>query len=102
MLTVEAHVSTTRAARYISQLASHFTHQPGGMTVLSSTPDQLLIDLRGGIWSLRATPDSLVMQVQADDPDHLTAMSTKVADRIEQLGRRDGLHVQWQPSIEVR
>ncbi|MGW6279446.1 DUF2218 domain-containing protein [Kribbella sp. NPDC055071] len=95
MPTVEAHVRTTRAARYVSQLARHFTHQPGGMTVLSSTPDELLIDLGGATWTLRATQDSLVLRVQADDPTHLSAMSRRVGDRIEQLGHRDGLRVNW-------
>jgi uncharacterized protein len=94
MPTLEAHVETTRAARYVSQLAGHFTHQPGGMTIVSSTPDELLIDLGQATWSLHATPEALVMRLEGDN---LGGVSAKVAGRIEQLGRRDGLHVQWQP-----
>ncbi|MEV5963928.1 DUF2218 domain-containing protein [Kribbella sp. NPDC051952] len=96
MPTWEAHVETTRAARYLSQLAGHFTHQPGGMTIVSSTSDELHIDLLGqATWSLHATPEALVMRLQGEN---LSGMSAKVAGRIEQLGRRDGLRVQWRPS----
>ena len=101
MAIVEARVGTPRAARYVEQLTSHFGHQPGGMKVLSSAPGELLIDLGEATWSIRALENELVLQVHADDPDHLRETSTHVAQRIEQIGRRDDLHVNWQPADQA-
>ncbi|MEU4289373.1 DUF2218 domain-containing protein [Kribbella sp. NPDC026596] len=95
MAMVEARVGTPRAARYVEQLSSHFGHQPGGMKVLSSAPGELLIDLGEATWSIRALENELVLQVHADDPDHLRETSAHVGARIEQIGRRDGLQVRW-------
>lgn len=96
MPTLEAHVSTPRAARYLGQLASHLGHGPGGLKVLSSTPDELVVDLGDATWSIRATPDELFLLLEA--ADNLEAQSARVAQRIEQLGRRDALHVEWHPA----
>ena len=68
MPTLEAHVETPRAARYVEQLT----------------------------WSTRATQDKLILHVEAEDPDHLRDLTTHVAERIEQIGRRDNLQVHWQ------
>lgn len=100
MKTLEARVHTPRAARYVDQLTSHFTHQPGGMTILSSAPGELLIDLGEATWSLSAAEDVLLMRLQAARPDQLDELSARVGDRIEQIGRRDGLQVRWQPVAE--
>jgi len=94
----EAHIKTTRAARYVEQLASHFSHEPGGMKLLSSAPGELLIDLGGqATWSLRATDHELVLRLEAPDATGLQELGPHVATRIEQIGRRDGLVVHWQP-----
>lgn len=96
MPTLEAYVETPRAARYVEQLTSHFAHQPGGMKVLAGAPGELLVDLGGGTWSTRATQDKLILHVEAEDPDHLRNLTAHVAERIEQIGRRDNLQVHWQ------
>ena len=96
MAVVEARVQTSRAARYLEQLTSHFAHQPGGMKILSSAPDELLIDLGRATWLSRAEPDQLILQVEAADAALLGEFSAHVATRIEQIGRRDGLQVHWQ------
>jgi hypothetical protein len=101
MAMVEARVGTARAARYVEQLSSHFGHEPGGMKVLSSAPGELLIDLGEATWSIRAVDDELVLRLDAADADHLRATSAHVASRIEQIGRRDGLRVEWQPATEM-
>jgi uncharacterized protein len=97
MAVLEARVATARAERYVEQLSSHFGHQPGGMKVLASAPGELVIDLGAATWTLRATADALVLSVEADDDDVLEGMSARVAGRIEQIGRRDGLEVRWHP-----
>ena len=99
MATVEAHVETSRAARYLDQLGSHFAHQPGGMKLLASDPGELLIDLgAGATWSLRAEPTDLILRIEAPDTAQLRDLSDRVAGRIEQIGRRDGLQVHWLPA----
>jgi len=95
MSTLEAHVSTARADRYLSQLASHLGHGPGGLKVLSSSPDELVVDLGDATWSIRATPDELFLRLESTG--NLQEQSTRVAGRIEQLGRRDNLQVHWHP-----
>jgi uncharacterized protein len=94
---VEAHVSTTRAERYVEQLSSHFAHQPGGMKLVSSEPGELVIDLGEATWRIRAEQDGLVLRVEAD-PARLDEVSAHVGERIEQIGRRDDLSVSWQPA----
>ncbi|HEY3556957.1 MAG TPA: DUF2218 domain-containing protein [Kribbella sp.] len=96
MPAVEARVGTSRAERYLNQLTSHLSHGPGGLKVLSTTGDELVIDLGTATWTIRATPDELLLRVEADDAAELTRQSARVADRIEQIARRDALQVTWQ------
>ena len=97
MVVVQAYVGTPRAARYVEQLTSHFGHQPGGMKVLASSPGELVIDLGEGTWTIRSAADELILQVEAADAARLDELSAHVAQRIEQIGRRDGLQVHWRP-----
>ena len=96
MPALEAHVNTPRAARYLGQLSSHLGHGPGGLKVLSSSSDELVVDLGEATWLIRATPDELFLRLEGDD--HLEEQSARVTQRIEQLGRRDKLQVHWQPA----
>jgi uncharacterized protein len=96
----EAYVGTARAARYVEQLSKHFAHQPGGMRLLEDGPGELLIDLGQAIWQIRAEHDGLAMRVEADDVERLDQASEHVAERLEQIGRRDDLRVRWQPRAE--
>lgn len=98
MTALEAYVTTTRAARYVEQLSSHFTHQPGGMRLLADDPERLLVDLNGVTWLIRAEDDRLLLRLEADDPTHLNDASAHVTQRIEQIGRRDDLRVTWHPA----
>ena len=96
MPVLEAHVSTPRAARYLNQLTSHLGHGPGGLKVLSSSPDELVVDLGDATWLIRAAPDELFLRL--DGAGTLQEQSAHVAQRIEQLGRRDALQVEWHPT----
>jgi hypothetical protein len=96
MPVMEAYVATERAARYVEQLSSHFAHQPGGMRLLDQQPGELLIDLGPATWQIVAEPDRLVLRVEAADAGRLREASAHVAERVEQIGRRDGLRVEWQ------
>lgn len=96
MPALRARVETPRAARYLTQLTSHLSHGPGGLQVLSESAGHLVVDLGTATWTIRSTPDHLILHVEADDPGALEQQSTRVAHRIEQLARRDGLAVRWE------
>jgi hypothetical protein len=100
MPVLEAYVETARAARYVEQLSSHFAHQPGGMRLLAEAPGELLIDLGPATWRIVAEQDRLVLTVEAADADQLREVSAHVAERVEQIGRRDDLRVRWQPAAD--
>ena len=90
-----AHLDTPRADRYLAQLTSHMGHGPGGLTILSTAEDELVVDLGSATWSIRASVGQLILRVEADDPADLEQQSARVAHRIEQIARRDGLQVVW-------
>ncbi|TDW91779.1 DUF2218 domain-containing protein [Kribbella sp. VKM Ac-2566] len=98
MAALEARLGTARADRYLAQLTSHMSHGPGGLTVLSTSADELVVDLGTATWSVRAAPQELVMRLEADDAAELEQQSARVAHRVEQIARRDGLQVVWQPA----
>ena len=97
MPALEAHLDTERAERYLTQLTSHLSHGPGGLTVVSAAATELVIDLGTATWTIRSTPGQLLLHLQADSPADLEQQSVRVAHRIEQIARRDGLQVSWQP-----
>jgi hypothetical protein len=92
---MEGYAETERAARFVERLGAHFEHQPGGMRVLSKAPGELVVDLGGATWMLRAELTRLELRVEANDPGVLRQFSERVTERIEQLGRRDNLQVHW-------
>ncbi|MFD7156289.1 DUF2218 domain-containing protein [Kribbella sp. NPDC059898] len=96
MSALEAHVETPRADRYRTQLTSHLSYGPGGLQVLSESADELVVDLGTATWTIRSTPEQLILRLDASDPGALEQQSTRVAQRIEQLGHRDGLTVRWE------
>ncbi|MFC6162094.1 DUF2218 domain-containing protein [Kribbella jiaozuonensis] len=95
MPALEAHLDTPRAERYLAQLTSHLGHGPGGLKVLSTAADELVVDLGTATWTVRATGDQLVLRVEAGDQAELEQQSERVAHRIEQIARRDALRVDW-------
>ena len=95
MAALEAHLDTPRADRYLTQLTSHLSHGPGGLQVLSSSTDELVVDLGTAVWTIRSTPEQLVLRLDGADPVELEQQSARVARRIEEIARRDGLTVVW-------
>jgi hypothetical protein len=95
---LEARLGTSRADRYLAQLTSHLSHGPGGLKVLSTSDDELVVDLGTATWSIRATPEDLVLRLEAPDSAELEQQSARVAHRVEQIARRDGLRVTWTPA----
>jgi hypothetical protein len=99
MTTSEALVATGRADRYLEQFAKHFVHQPGGIQAQLDEDGRLVIDFGGATCSMEATADSLVLHAEAAGMEELVQLQRRLADRIEQIGRRDGIAVQWSPDF---
>jgi hypothetical protein len=117
MPTAEATVPTERASRYLAQLCSHLHHmsdmrhsdhgagrgdgparpKPTVEHVDHSDTDGS-IRFTTGLCTLHATPDTLVVRVETDDEDTLHQLQTGLAQRLEKIGRRDGLTVTWHQS----
>jgi hypothetical protein len=100
MVSFEAFVNTSRADRYVEQFSRHFVHQPGGITARSDVQGQLLINVGGGTCLMRAEPDGLALRVDGPDAEAASAIKRKVGERVEQVGRREGLVVRWRPAAE--
>ena len=112
MPTVEAHIPTERASRYLVQFCRHLgqmsrmRHQPparhGGGGMPPTVQDVDHSDMRGvirfdeGQFTLQATPGTLRLRVDADDEDALRRLQNGITARLEKIGRRDRLAVIWQ------
>lgn len=97
MATSEALVETGRADRYLEQFAKHFAHQPGGIQARYDADGRLLVDFGGATCSMHATVDGLVLRAESAQPEDLGRLQRRLTDRLEQVGRRDGLVVRWNP-----
>lgn len=99
MLIAEASVVTERSSRYLVQLCRHLnlvakTH-PQMQAHVEWSDDRGVISLRSGRCTLRAEPGVLTLRAEAADEESLHQLEQRVADRIEQVGRRDRLTVTW-------
>lgn len=95
MPTAETLVTTPRPKRYLDQLASHFEHGPGGARIQPQDAWDLQVDFGRATLCVSAHPDGLLVQVTAPDAQQLRQMQRRVASRLAQIGRRDGLIVTW-------
>jgi hypothetical protein len=113
MPTAEAHIPTARASRYIDQLCRHLGQMsrmrhrtPTGHGDRTPPPVQHVdrsdtsgtIRFTHGRCTLQATADALMLRVDADDEDVLRQLQDGIARRLETIGRRDQLIVQWHRS----
>jgi hypothetical protein len=101
MLIAEAIVGTERSSRYLVQLCRHVqlvaeTH-PQMQAQVEWSDDHGMISLGWGRCALRAGPGVLTLRAEAPDEDSLHQFEKRVADRLEQIGRRDRLTVTWTP-----
>lgn len=111
MPTVEAHITTDRASRYLVQLCQHSGRMPGmlhrsptGRRVGHLPPTVQHVDWTNttgtihfpqGKCTLAATPDALTVRLDADDENSLRQLQDGVTRRLETIGRRDNLTVHW-------
>lgn len=99
MLIAEATVATERSSRYLVQLCRHInlvsrTNGRSGMRVTWSD-DRGTVSVAGGRCTLRADRGVLVLRAEADDENSLHRLERRIAERLQQIGRRDRLTVTW-------
>ncbi len=99
MLIAEATVATDRPSRYLVQLCRHIklaaqTH-PQMQAHVEWSDDRGLISFGLGRCTLRADPGVLTLRAEAPDEESLHRLERRIADRLEQVGRRDRLTVTW-------
>jgi hypothetical protein len=99
MLTAEGRVETERAGRYLVQLCQHVhlvaQRHPQVQAQVDWSDDRGVISLDRGRCTLRAGPGVLTLRAEAPDEESLHRLEQRVADRLEQVGRRDHLRVTW-------
>lgn len=112
MPTVEAHIPTERASRYLVQFCRHLSqmnrmrHQPPTRHAAAGMPPTVrdvdysdacgVIRFDEGRFTLQATSDTLSLRIVADDEDTLQRLQNGITARLEKIGRRDQLTVTWQ------
>lgn len=110
----EARVETDRASRYLVQIARHAqqmgrhanyrprahsggdTHTPPEVRHAEWSDTHGTVRLSLGRWTMRATADTLTLRAEADNEEDLQRIQDLVAARLEKIGRRDRLAVNWQ------
>lgn len=99
MLIAEARVATERSGRYLVQLCQHINKvgraHPQMQTHVEWSDDRGVISFGWGRCTLRADPGVLTLRAEASDEEGLHRLQQRIADRLEQVGRRDRLTVIW-------
>jgi hypothetical protein len=99
MLIAEATVETERSSRYLVQLCRHVDlvaqAHPQMQAHVEWSDDRGVISFGWGRCMLRAEPGVLTLRAEAPDEENLHQLEQRVADRLEQVGRRDHLTVTW-------
>lgn len=102
MLIAEASVATERSSRYLVQLCRHVglvaQTRPEMQAQVEWSDDRGVISFGSGRCTLRAEPGVLTLRAEAPDEESLHHLEQRIADRLEQAGRRDRLTVAWTPA----
>jgi hypothetical protein len=119
MPAAEATVRTEYPGRYLVQLCKHASKMDGHLRprprahgggaaapeIRSAewTSTDGIVTLNWGQWTMRAAPGTLTLRAEADSQENLRRIQDFVAARLEKIGGRDHLTVNWQlpdpPSI---
>jgi hypothetical protein len=107
MLIAEARVATERPGRYLDQLCRHVSSvaqmHPQMQANVEWSDGCGVISIGGGRCTLYVYPGALTLRAEAADEEGLQQMEQRIADRLEQVGRRDRLTVAWTrlPAVPV-
>ena len=108
MIASEAHVPTSRATRYLTQLAQHLehlrdrphSHSAGqnrpAVTAVERSDSDAAITFAWGALRMHADADALTLRLQANDVEQLHRLQALIAHRLETISRRDPLRITWQ------
>ncbi|MDG4763584.1 DUF2218 domain-containing protein [Solwaraspora sp. WMMD406] len=87
----EAHVQTSHARRYLTQLCEHFA-----LAVPARwTTDDGFVDFGSGNCRLTAGDDKLLLHADGVDTIHLAQVEYLVGEHLERFGARESLAVDW-------
>ncbi|MEY9926239.1 hypothetical protein ABH926_000861 [Catenulispora sp. GP43] len=96
MPTVNGHIATDRASRYLQQLCSHASRMRHAGPRTEATSDTTGRITRGtAACELTAGPTALWLRITAEDEEQLKGLQEAVTRTLERVGRRDGLTVVW-------
>ena len=115
MLTSEARVETEHPGRYLTQLCEHASkmggprphrprsHHPGGgeppeMRHAEWSGTDGTVILNWGQWTMHAAAGTLTLRAEADSEQNLRRIQDLLTARLQKIGRRDHLTVNWQPA----
>jgi hypothetical protein len=102
VLIAEASVATERSSRYLVQLCRHVglvaQTRPEMQAHVEWSDDRGVISFGSGRCTLRAEPGVLTLRAEAPNEESLHDLEQRIADRLEQAGRRDRLTVVWTPA----
>jgi hypothetical protein len=111
MLSAEAAVKTEHPSRYLvqlcthaSKLGGHLRHRPRSHASGDEPPEVRhaewsdadgTVTLNWGRWTMHAADGLLTMRAEADSEENLQQIQDLVTVRLETIGRRDHLTVNW-------
>lgn len=99
MFRSEALVTTDRPSRYLMQLCEHLeqiqSRHPGSGLRVEWHETCAEIRLGPGRCEIRALTGALRLRAEADDEATLRDITTRIADRLQTIGRRDAIAVAW-------
>lgn len=109
MPSAQSRISTDRASRYLAQLCEHLNHvghtsrRHGGagggrgldVQRVEWTDTHGVIEFPFGTCNLTAADDGLTIRLTADTADALQHLQDMFKARLETIGRRDRLVVDW-------
>jgi hypothetical protein len=108
MLSAEANVATDRPSRYLVQLCQHVEQLhdravkhhggegPASDAKVEFSETEGSIDFGWARCTVRASRDTLTLHAEAPDEASLRRLQDLVGERVTQIGRRDGLTVEWE------
>jgi hypothetical protein len=112
MPAAEATIETKRPGRYLAQLCQHASkmgghlHRPRGHADGAASPEirhaewsdtDGIVTLNWGQWTLHAAAGTLTLRAEADSEENLRRIQDLLTARLEKIGSRDHLTVNWQP-----
>jgi hypothetical protein len=108
MYTAETRVTTDRATRYLAQLCEHLTAigqaapdhanghpRAGHAPRVERSADHGLVQIGRAQFTIDAAPGVLTLRAEAPDQAELDRVKRMLADRIQTIGRRDNLTIDW-------